>query len=406
MDFLPEKEKIDFELIKKFEQQYCMNVFNPIPIVFTHGKGVYLYDTDGNKYIDMIGGIAVNSLGHGNKELVSAIKSQAGKLIHCSNYYMIAERAELAYRLCKHSFADKAFFCNSGAEANEGAIKLARGYFYHKGVNRYKIITALMSFHGRTLGTIQATGQEKFRKPFGPFAEGFDYVPFNDIEALKQAVDGQTAAVMLELVQGESGVHPADPEYIKAVEALCRQEGIMLIIDEVQTGIGRTGRLFCYEQYGIRPDVITLAKGLGGGVPIGAVLATNEAAEGFEVGDHGSTFGGNPLCCAAGNAVLDYIEEKDVLANVNEVSDFLFDELLKLKEKFPEIVSVRGKGLLIGIEFNESIQATGMKTRLRQKGMLVSSIGTSVIRIAPPLIITKLEAAKFIKALKDTLKNK
>lgn len=180
----------------------------------------------------------------------------------------------------------------------------------------------------------------------------------------------------------------------------------MLIIDEVQTGIGRTGRLFCYEQYGIRPDVITLAKGLGGGVPIGAVLATNEAAEGFEVGDHGSTFGGNPLCCAAGNAVLDYIEEKDVLANVNEVSDFLFDELLKLKEKFPEIVSVRGKGLLIGIEFNESIQATGMKTRLRQKGMLVSSIGTSVIRIAPPLIITKLEAAKFIKALKDTLKNK
>ena len=397
----------DMELTKLYENKYCLNVFAPMPIAFTKGKGVWLYDAEGRKYMDMIGGIAVNSLGHGNKALTKAISDQASKLIHCSNYYMIPQRAELAFKLCSHSFADKAFFCNSGAEANEAAIKIARSYFYYKGQpEKNEIITAKMSFHGRTMATIAATGQEKFRKAFAPNVPGFKYVDFNDISALEAEVDDKTCAVMLELVQGESGVHPADVTYVKQVKKLCLERGILLIIDEVQTGIGRTGRLFCYENYDIIPDIMTLAKGLAGGVPIGAMLCTDEVATGMKPGDHGSTFGGNPLACAAGNVVIDQLASSGstLLANVNSVSAFLFDKLNALKEKSDKIVDVRGAGLLIGIEFDSSIQAAGMKTRLMQEGFLVSAIGESVIRIAPPLIITQREAAMFVNALAKILK--
>ena len=395
----------DFELTRSFDSKYVLNVFNPLPISFTHGKGVWLYDADGKQYMDMIGGIAVNSLGHNNKDLVKAVSDQAGKVIHCCNYYMIPQRSELAFKLCSNSFADKVFFCNSGAEANEAAIKIARGYFYYKGhPEKNEIITANMSFHGRTMATIAATGQEKFRIPFAPNVPGFKYVDYNDIEAVEAAIDEKTCAVMLELIQGESGVHPADVEYIKKLSVLCRTRGILLIFDEVQTGIGRTGRLFCYENYGVKPDIMTLAKGLAGGVPIGAMLCTDEVATGMKPGDHGSTFGGNPLACAAGNVVIDKITDTDLLANVNSVSAFLFEKLNELKEKYGKIVDVRGKGLLIGIEFDESIQAAGMKTRLMQEGFLVSSIGTSTIRLAPPLIITQREAAMFVTALGKILK--
>ena len=397
----------DLELTKLYDSKYVLNVFNPAPIAFTHGKGVWLYGADGKQYMDMIGGIAVNSLGHNNRDLVKAISDQAGNLIHCCNYYMIPQRSELAFKLCSHSFADKVFFCNSGAEANEAAIKIARGYFYYKGhPEKNEIITANMSFHGRTMATIAATGQEKFRIPFAPNVPGFKYVDYNDITAIEQAVDDKTCAIMLELVQGESGVHPADVTYIKQVKKLCVERGILLIVDEVQTGIGRTGRLFCYENYDIKPDIMTLAKGLAGGVPIGAMLCTDEVATGMKPGDHGSTFGGNPLACAAGNVVIDKLTDKDsnLLANVNSVSAFLFDKLNELKEKYNKIVDVRGEGLLIGIEFDESIQAAGMKTRLMQEGFLVSSIGTSTIRIAPPLIITQREAAMFVTALGKILK--
>ena len=397
----------DLELTKLYDSKYVLNVFNPAPISFTHGKGVWLYGADGKQYMDMIGGIAVNSLGHNNRDLVKAISDQAGNLIHCCNYYMIPQRSELAFKLCSHSFADKVFFCNSGAEANEAAIKIARGYFYYKGhPEKNEIITANMSFHGRTMATIAATGQEKFRIPFAPNVPGFKYVDYNDITAIEQAVDDKTCAIMLELVQGESGVHPADVTYIKQVKKLCVERGILLIVDEVQTGIGRTGRLFCYENYDIKPDIMTLAKGLAGGVPIGAMLCTDEVATGMKPGDHGSTFGGNPLACAAGNVVIDKLTDKDsnLLANVNSVSAFLFDKLNELKEKYNKIVDVRGEGLLIGIEFDESIQAAGMKTRLMQEGFLVSSIGTSTIRIAPPLIITQREAAMFVTALGKILK--
>lgn len=395
----------DLALIQDFDKNYCLQVFNPLPVAFVKGKGCYLYDTTGTKYLDMIGGIAVNCLGYAHPKLTAAVCTQAKNLIHACNYYYIPQKSELAYRLCRASFADKVFFCNSGAEANEAAIKLARSYFYYKDINKYEIITADMSFHGRTMGTVAATGQAKFQRPFEPNLPGFVHVPYNDIDALIEAVNPKTAAIMLELIQGESGVHPADLEYIQGVKKLCVEKGILLIIDEVQTGIGRTGKMFCYQNYGVQPDIMTLAKGLGGGVPIGAMLTTNEVATGMKPGDHGSTFGGNPLACAAGNAVLEAIEEENIIDNVKEVSEELFEKLNKLRAKYNCIRSVRGKGLLIGIEFDDTITAQGMREQLFSMGILVSAIGKSTIRLAPPLIITKAQAGQFVKALDKILKN-
>ncbi len=395
----------DLALIKDYDKEYCLQVFAPLPVAFVKGKGCYLYDTEGTKYLDMIGGIAVNCLGYGHPKLTSAICSQAKSLIHACNYYYIPQKSELAYRLCRASFADKVFFCNSGAEANEAAIKLARSYFYYKDINKYEIITADMSFHGRTMGTVAATGQSKFSRPFEPNLPGFVHVPYNDIDAMIEAVTNKTAAIMLELIQGESGVHPADLEYVQQVKKLCVEKGILLIFDEVQTGIGRTGKMFCYQNYGVAPDIMTLAKGLGGGVPIGAMLTTNAVATGMKPGDHGSTFGGNPLACAAGNAVMETIEDDNIIDNVREVSDDLFEKLNKLRAKYNCIRSVRGKGLLIGIEFDDTITAPGMREQLFRMGFLVSSIGSSTIRLAPPLIITKAQTAQFVKALDKILKD-
>ena len=395
----------DLSLIQDYDKNYCLQVFNLLPVAFTKGKGCYLYDTQGRKYLDMIGGIAVNCLGYAHPKLTAAITAQAKNIIHACNYYYIPQKSELAYRLCRASFADKVFFCNSGAEANEAAIKLARGYFYYKDIKKYEIITADMSFHGRTMGTIAATGQAKFSRPFEPNTPGFVHVPYNDIDAMIEAVTPNTAAIMLELVQGESGVHPADLEYIQAVKKLCVEKDVLFIIDEVQTGIGRTGKMFCYQNYGVTPDIMTLAKGLGGGVPIGAMLTTDKVATGFRPGDHGSTFGGNPLACAAGNAVMETIEDDCIIDNVKEVSEELFDKLGKLRAKYNCIRSVRGKGLLIGIEFDDTITAQGMREQLFSMGILVSAIGSSTIRLAPPLIITKTQANQFIKALDKILKN-
>jgi len=403
---MEEKQDTKLQQIIGYDEAYYMPVFGKrVPLVVDHGRGVYLYGTDGKKYMDMIGGIAVNTLGHNNGKLVRAISSQARKVIHCCNYYYNEPQTMLAKKLVDMSFADKVFFANSGAEANEGAIKLARGYWSKKGTPKPKIITAKMSFHGRTLATIAATGQEKFRAPFAPVMPGFDYVPFNDFEALKKAVDAQTGAIMLELIQGESGVHPADFDYIQAVRKFCTQNKILLIIDEVQTGVGRTGTFFAYEQYGIQPDIATLAKGLAGGVPIGAVLANQSAATGFGPGDHGSTFGGNPLACAAALAVLEEIESKGLLNNVNNINAYLVKKLNSIAKKTKKIAEVRGKGLLIGIEL-DSGSASDVKMKLFEKGFLVSSIGSNVIRLAPPLIISKFQIIKFISALQDVLEGK
>ena len=376
-----------------------------VPLVVDHGKGMYLYGTDGKKYMDMIGGIAVNTLGHANGKLTRAISSQAKKVIHCCNYYYNEPQTMLAKKLTDMSFAEKAFFANSGAEANEGAIKLARGYWSKLGTPKPKIITAKMSFHGRTMATIAATGQEKFQTPFNPMVPGFEYVPYNDIEAIKAAADSETGAIMLELIQGESGVHPADFDYVQAVRKFCTANKILLIIDEVQTGVGRTGTFFAYEQYGIQPDIVTLAKGLAGGVPIGAVLANKAASTGFGPGDHGSTFGGNPLACAAALAVIEEIESKNLLGNSMNMGALLQKKLQNVAKKTKKISEVRGKGLLIGIELDSGSSAE-VKMKLFEKGFLVSSIGSNVIRIAPPLIINRIHVYKFISALQDVLEGK
>lgn len=403
---MDEKKDEKLEQIIQADEAFYMPVFGKrVPLVVDHGKGVYLFGTDGKRYMDMIGGIAVNTLGHDNGRLVRAISSQARKVIHCCNYYYNEPQTMLAKKLVEMSFADKVFFANSGAEANEGAIKLARGFWYRKGTPKPKIITATMSFHGRTMATIAATGQEKFREPFGPVTPGFEYVPYNDIEALKNACDPQTGAIMLELIQGESGVHPADFDYVQAVRKFCTENKTLLIIDEVQTGVGRTGTFFAYEQYGIQPDILTLAKGLAGGVPIGAVLANKMTGTGFAPGDHGSTFGGNPLACAAGLAVLNEIESKGLLNNVQNVSAYIQKKLNNVAKKTGKIAEIRGKGFLLGIELDSGSSAE-VKMKLFEKGFLVSSIGSNVIRIAPPLILSKFQAIKFISALQDVLEGK
>lgn len=388
------------------DKTYYMNVFGDrIPVAFTHGKGSWLYSTEGEKYLDLLGGIAVNSVGHGNPRLVKAVSSQAKKLIHCSSLYYVPSQGELARNLVERTFADRVFFCNSGAEANEAAIKLVRAYFSKKGAPRSKIITALKSFHGRTLAAVTATGQEKYNKAFAPLPGGFEYIPYNDIGALRQAVDADTGAVMLEVIQGEGGVLPATKEFLTAASEICKAAGALLVIDEVQTGVGRTGTFFGFESFGITPDIVTMAKGLAGGVPIGCMLATQEVASTFTPGDHGSTFGGNPLATAAALAVLEEIDKKKLMKNAMNIGLFLTKKLDQLAKKTGAIKQVRGMGLLIGIEFSEP-NAVLLKKKLFECGFLVGSIGDNVIRIAPPLILTKREAALFIDALTVILETK
>jgi len=421
------------------DEKYYMNTFGKrTPVCFTHGQGVYLYSTEGKKYMDLIGGIAVNVLGHNNTRLVEAISTQAAKLIHCSNLYYIQGQSELAYKLVDLSKGlSKVFFANSGAEANEGAIKLARGYFSKKNAPRAKIITAIHSFHGRTLATVTATGQAKYHDPFRPLPPGFIHVPYNDISAMEDAVDADTCAVMLELIQGESGIIPATKEYIQAVVACCKKNGTLLIIDEVQTGMGRTGTFFTYEQYGILPDIVTLAKGLGGGVPIGALIASEAAAGGFAPGDHGTTFGGNPLACAAALAVLEEYKQKNLIDAAKEIGAYfksslenigtshagnkstanngkkifdiesissedlvskddtiITDIFVNKDDSINKIKEIRGSGLMIGIELSRQV-AVEVKAKCLDKGYLVNSIGNNVIRLLPPLILQKEDIDTF-----------
>lgn len=373
------------------DKKYYMNTFGDrLPVCFEYGKGVNLFSTDGKKYYDFMAGIAVNSLGYGNKRIEEAICNQVKKVIHTSSLYYVESQAQLAYELCENSFADKAFFSNSGAEANEGAIKLVRKYFYAKNEDKYQIITLKKSFHGRTLATVSATGQEKYQKPFAPLVSEFIHVEKNSIEELKKAITPNTGAIMLELIQGESGVVPLDKEYVKEIRKICDENDIVLIIDEIQTGIGRTGKLFCYENYEIEPDIMTLAKALGAGVPIGAVLAKDKFCA-FTPGDHGTTFGGNPLATTAALAVLSEMKNHGVLENCCEVGSYLKDKLNVVKEKTGKIKEVRGMGLMIGIEFYED-NAGEMSKKLFDKGFLVGVVGTNVFRLVPPLIVKKEEA--------------
>ncbi|HEX2946800.1 MAG TPA: acetylornithine transaminase [Clostridia bacterium] len=384
--------------IMNTDSKYYMNTFGArTPVCFEYGKGMKLYDTEGREYTDLLAGIAVNALGHGHPALVEAVRSQAEKLIHCSSLYYIESQAGLAKVLAENSCCDRVFFANSGAEANEGAIKLARIYFKKKGLSeKYGIITMKKSFHGRTLTTVAATGQEKYQKPYAPLIPGFKHVALNDLDALKAAIDENTCAILMEPVQGESGVYPADVEYIKAVRKLCDEKGILLIFDEIQTGIGRTGKLFAYQHFGVEPDMFTLAKALAGGIPIGALCAKEQVAAAFEPGDHGSTFGGNPLACTAGLAVMKTILEEDLSGHARDMGEYFKKKLEKLAEKQEVILEVRGLGLMLGVQLRAD-KAAEVKNRLFEKGFLVGSIGANIVRLLPPLIIEKKDIDDFVE---------
>lgn len=388
--------------IKNLDKQYFMNTFGDrLPVCFTEGKGLKLKATDGTEYYDFLGGIAVNALGHSHPYFVDNLQEQVSKIIHTSNLYYIESQSLLAERLVSKTCMDKVFFANSGAEANEGAIKLAKIYFYKKGIEKYEIISLDHSFHGRTLATVAATGQEKYQKPYKPLTPGFIQVPPNDIEAIKNTITDKTAAILLEPIQGESGVHPMDNEYIKEIRKICDENDILLIFDEVQTGMGRCGKLFAYELYGVEPDILTSAKALGGGVPIGAILAKDFVASAFSPGDHGSTFGGNHFATAAGNAVLDIYENENLVENSQKMGLYIKEKLEEIKNEFSCIKEIRGAGLLIGIELDEAIAKDVFSALFEHK--ILTSLCYSTIRLAPPLIINKLDVDMFVDTFKKIL---
>ena len=389
------------EIIAKGEA-HVMKTYNRYPLVFDRGDGVYLWDADGNKYLDFVAGIAVNSLGSNHPKLVRTIARQAGLLLHCSNLYYNEPQVNLAAALTEHSPFDRVFFCNSGAEANEAALKLCRKYAAMTGKKGRKIITAEHSFHGRTYGAVTATGQAKYQKGLDPLLPDFAYVPYNDVAALEAAVDEDTCGVLLEVIQGEGGVHPATVEYLQKARELCDKVGALLVFDEVQTGVGRTGTLFAFQGWGVTPDAATLAKGLAGGVPIGALLATQKAAEAFQPGDHASTFGGNPLATAAGCVVLEELFDGGLLENVQIVGEQLRQGLLALQQEFPVILEVRGKGLMQGIEL--SIPAAQVVKGAMERGLLLVGAGDKVVRFVPPLVLTAEQADEGLAILRDALK--
>lgn len=384
--------------------RHTMQTYGRYPIVLVRGEGVRCWDADGKEYLDFLGGIAVNVLGHAHPELVSAIAAQAATLIHCSNLYYSAPMAELAELLTQNGGLDRVFFCNSGAEANEGAIKLARKYQWRKGLKeKNRIVSLTHSFHGRTLATVTATAKPAIQEGFGPLPEGFDYAEAGDVAALKAAVTERTAAVILEPVQGEGGVHPLSREYLEAARALCDEYGALLIFDEIQCGMGRVGHLFAYQAFGVKPDIITLAKGLGGGVPIGAVCATEEAARGFAPGDHGTTFGGNPLACAAALATVKTLLAEELPARAGTMGEYLLAGLRRLQAKHPGLVKeVRGMGLMLGMELTRP--ARPVLEKCHELGLLVNVTADTVVRLLPPYIITEADCDRALEILDQALR--
>ena len=382
------------ELIK-IEDDYFINTFTRQPVVLDHGEGVKVTDIDGKEYLDMFAGIAVNALGHNHPKLVKAIQKQAEKLIHISSIYYNEPALIYAKKLIEMTSFDRIFYANSGAEANEGAIKLAVKY-----TGKSEVISTVESFHGRTIMTLAATGHEHYHEPFKAILpKGFINVPYNDIEAIKEAITENTAAIIVEPIQGEGGINIPDMEYLKEIEKICNEKDIVFIVDEVQTGFGRCGTLFAHELFDVKPDIMTMAKGIGGGVPMGGILATEKVASAFVPGDHGTTFGGGPLVCAAANAVLDTIIDENILDNVNEVGEYFISELKKLDKDV--IADVRGKGLMVGVELTKP--GAEYVDKLREAGFLINCTADKVLRFVPPLIITKEEIDEFVKALDEIL---
>ena len=377
-------------------------VFNRYKIVLDHGEGVYVFDNNGRKYIDFLAGIAVNVLGHAYVPLVKTIAEQAGRMIHCSNLYYTQAQADAAERLVRLSGLGKAFFANSGAEANEGAIKIAHKYAHAKDPEKSQIITAWHSFHGRTLATLTATGQPKYHEGFGPLPTGFDYVHYGEIEELARMMSAKTCAVMLETIQGEGGVHVPTAEYLKRVRELCDEHGALLIFDEIQSGMGRTGKLFAYEHFGVKPDIVTLAKGLAGGVPIGAFVVTDEVAGAFHAGDHGTTFGGNPLACAAANVVLDTVQKEGILGHVDKVGAYFREKLEGFRKKHPTLIKeVRGMGLLLGMEL--TTEGRGIVDECLAQGAIINCTAGNVLRFVPPLIVKEAHIDELCAILEPIL---
>lgn len=376
--------------------------YKRFPVVFDHGKGVYLYDTDGKEYLDFAAGIAVCSLGYGNVTYTDALKNQVDKLLHVSNLYYNEPVADAAEKLLKVSGMDRVFFTNSGTEAIEGALKAARKYSYSKyGKERYEIIAMNHSFHGRSMGALSVTGTEKYRTPFEPLIGGVKFADFNDLDSVKESVTDKTCAILMETVQGEGGIYPATTEFIQGVRALCEEKDILLILDEIQCGMGRTGEMFAYQGYGVQPDIMTSAKALGCGVPVGAFLMTERVAkESLEPGDHGTTYGGNPLVGAAVSTVLDIYEEQDILSHVKEVSVYLEEKLDKLVATYDFVTARRGKGLMQGLVVTE--KPADICKKALENGLVIISAGSDVLRIVPPLVIEKEHVDEMLCKLEHT----
>ena len=385
--------------------RYLMNTYKRFPIVLTHGKGIWVWDKDGRTYLDFVAGIAVNVLGHAHPSLVEVLKKQVERMLHCSNLYWTEEQIRLAQMLSENTLKGRVFFVNSGAEANETALKIARKFGRKIRENKTRILAALESFHGRTYGSLSATGQPKYQEKFKPLLPGVEYVKFNNIEALRNKMASDVCAVILEPIQGESGIKPAAEDFLKEARKLCDEYEALLIFDEVQCGMGRTGKLFAYQHYGVEPDVLTVAKGLGGGVPIGAVVA-NKKSDVFEPGDHGSTFGGNPLACTAGITVMKEILSNGFLDRVGRVGTYFKNSLKQLKKEFPQIIrEVRGIGLMLGMQLNPEVEAKNLTMKCLEKGLLVASAGNNVVRYLPPLIVTEKDADMAMDILRKCLKD-
>jgi acetylornithine/N-succinyldiaminopimelate aminotransferase len=384
--------------------QVIAQTYKRFPIVLSKGSGCTLYDIQGRSYTDFVAGIAVCNLGHAHEGIIEAVTSQAQTLWHVSNLYYTVPQVELAAWIVQNSFADRVFFCNSGAEANEAAIKLARRFYKERGENhRFRIVAMTQSFHGRTMATLSATGQDKIKKGFDPLLEGFDFVPFNDAEALRSKIGSTTCAVMIEPIQGEGGVCCPEPDYLRAVRRICDENGVLLIFDEIQTGMGRTGKLFAYEHFEVKPDIMTLAKALANGLPIGAMLAREEVASAFGPGAHASTFGGTPIVTAAALEVCKTLVQGNVVNQAQETGEYFKEKLLALKERHDAIAEVRGLGLLLGMKLN--FKGESLVAQCMQRGFLINCIQENILRFVPPLIIKKEEIDALVDCLDELFRN-
>lgn len=383
-------------------EQSLLHTYNRYPIVLDHGEGVYLYDTEGKQYLDFAAGIAVCSLGYGQKEFEKALMEQAHNLLHVSNLFYTVPTTEAAEKLKKAAQMDRVFFTNSGTEAIEGALKAARKYAYTRKSGRYEFIAMNHSFHGRSMGAVSVTGTESYRTPFEPLISGVKFAEYNDLESVKAQVTDQTCAILMETLQGEGGIYPADPEFLQGVRELCDANDILLILDEIQCGMGRTGAMFAWQDYGVRPDIMCMAKAIGNGVPVGAFAMTEKvAADSLKPGDHGTTYGGNPFVCAAVSKVLDLFEEEHIVEHVKEITPYLEEKLDALVERYDTVLERRGKGLMQGLVLSRPVGE--VITNAQKEGLLVISAGGNVLRMVPPLVIEKEHVDEMIIKLEKAL---